>query len=230
MGKRGAQPKGKVRIEWSPNFAYAIGLLATDGSLSKNGRHISFVSKDLEQISNFMKTLSIEVYVGKTFSGNNGNYAYRVQFSDVLFYRFLNSIGLFSNKSKTIGEVAIPPELFFHFLRGCFDGDGTIYSYWDKRWKSSFMFYVSFVTASQGFCEWIRLELCDRLGVFGHVKMDKESSTYQLTYAKAESKKILAEMYKDPHQICLSRKRLKSGRILCIMSERDKLKGKVLIN
>ncbi|MFA6158556.1 MAG: LAGLIDADG family homing endonuclease [Candidatus Paceibacterota bacterium] len=228
MGKRGPRPKGKVNIRWSPDFAYAIGLLATDGSLSKNGRHISFVSKDMEQISNFMKCLNVEVHIGKTFSGYDGNSAYRVQFSDVLFYRFLNSNGLLNNKSKTIGEIAIPHELFFHFLRGCFDGDGTIYSYWDKRWKSSFMFYVSFVTASPLFMEWLRREMRERIGVSGHVKRDKRASTQQLTYAKSESRKILAEIYKDADATSLSRKRLKSERILCIMSERDKLKGEIL--
>jgi len=29
MGLRGPKPKGKVKLEWSANFAYAIGLLAT---------------------------------------------------------------------------------------------------------------------------------------------------------------------------------------------------------
>jgi hypothetical protein len=27
MGKRGQKPKGKIKIKWSANFAYAIGLL-----------------------------------------------------------------------------------------------------------------------------------------------------------------------------------------------------------
>ncbi len=33
MGKRGAKPQGKVKIKWSPNFAYAVGLITTDYSL-----------------------------------------------------------------------------------------------------------------------------------------------------------------------------------------------------
>ena len=57
MGKRGQTPQGKVDIRWSANFAYAIGLLVTDGNLSSDGRHIIFVSKDMEQINNFLKCL-----------------------------------------------------------------------------------------------------------------------------------------------------------------------------
>ena len=53
MGQRGAKPKGKVKIKWSADFAYAIGLIMTDGNLSPDGRHLCFTSKDIEQINNY---------------------------------------------------------------------------------------------------------------------------------------------------------------------------------
>jgi hypothetical protein len=185
MGKRGTKPKGKVRIEWSPDFAYAIGLLATDGNLSPDGRHINFTSKDLEQALNFNKALGIDVHIGRKAGSVGGEKKYYVvQFSDVLFYDFLISIGITPAKSKTLGEVNVPPELFFHFLRGCFDGDGCSYSYWDKRWKSSFMFYVGFCSASLFHLSWIQIVLHRSLGIKGHVSASKGSNCYQLRYAK----------------------------------------------
>ena len=68
MGKRGPKPEGKVEIKWSSNFAYAIGLLASDGSLSKDRRHISFVSKDKNQILNFLNCLKIKLKISITIS------------------------------------------------------------------------------------------------------------------------------------------------------------------
>ena len=53
MGKRGPKPKGKVKIAWSPQFAYAIGLLVSDGNLSPDGRHINFTTTDVELIELF---------------------------------------------------------------------------------------------------------------------------------------------------------------------------------
>gem|GEM_PF-6676481 len=44
------KPLGKVKIQWSPEFAYVIGLLTTDGNLSPDGRHINFTSKDRELV------------------------------------------------------------------------------------------------------------------------------------------------------------------------------------
>ena len=55
--------RNKIEIAWSSNFAYALGLLATDGSLSSDGRHFDFTSNDKEQLENFMKCLNIKVKI-----------------------------------------------------------------------------------------------------------------------------------------------------------------------
>ncbi len=220
MGKRGPKPKGKVKIKWSANFAYAVGLIASDGCLSSDGRHVTFVSKDLEQIKNFLSALDIDTKIGQTFSGYKRSLAYRVQLGDVLFCEHLRSIGILPAKSKTLGKLEIPDEYFFDFLRGVFDGDGTIYSYWDKRWKSSFMFYISFASASKIFVEWLRLQINKHLECNGHMKKAQKSSTYQLTYAKEESLRILRKIYASSRSISLNRKKLKTKKILAIVGER----------
>ena len=222
MGKRGPQPKGKVNIRWSPNFAYAIGLMVSDGNLSPDGRHINFTSKDLELVQLFQKSLGIEIHVGKKANSSSKIKRYFVtQFSDVLFYRFLESIGLMPKKSKLIGEIKVPTEYFFDFLRGSFDGDGSTYSYFDPRWRSSFMFYTTFVSASESHILWIRGEIYKRLKIRGHITGGVKSGTvFQLKYAKADSLKLLREMYRAQGARCLSRKRLKIDAMLRIVGER----------
>ncbi len=218
MGKRGAKPKGKVKIRWSANFAYAIGLLTSDGCLS-GGRHVILVSKDAEQLYNFMEALAITVPIGKTKSGYDGNISFKIQFSDVLFYDFLENIGLMPRKSKVIGEIKIPARYFFDFLRGSFDGDGCTYSYWDPRWKSSFMFYTTFVSASRRHILWLRDEIYARLKIKGHITSNGDSVLFQLKYAKADSMKVLGSMYHSKDVVCLSRKRLKIEKMLRIVGK-----------
>src|SRR3989344_312155 len=220
MGKRGSKPKGKIKIEWSADFAYAIGLLASDGCLSPSGRHIIFVSKDKEQLKNFMQALKIRIPIGRTKSGYSGIYCLRIQFGDVLFYRFLQQIGFMPNKSRVVGEIKIPKEYFFDFLRGSFDGDGCTYSYWDKRWRSSFVFYTTFVSASKRHVLWLQREIMDRLKIIGHITNDGEKTTLQLKYAKADSIQLLRKMYPNRQVLCLSRKRLKIEKMLRIVGER----------
>ncbi len=217
MGKRGTKPKGQVKIEWSPNFAYAIGLLASDGCLYNDRRHMSLTTKDLEQAENFKNCLGLSVKIGKKSRGKEQEKKYyHVQFGDVLFYKFLESIGMTKAKSKTIGDLKIPKKYFFDFLRGLFDGDGHFYSYWDPRWKSSFMFYVCFSSASLAFIKWLQSELHNRLKINGHITKAHIKLCYQLKYAKKESLKILKRMYQD-NAVHLSRKRLKIEKALGIV-------------
>jgi hypothetical protein len=142
----------------------------------------------------------------------------RVQFSDVNFYNFLFDIGLMPNKSKVLESIAIPNNYFFDFLRGDFDGDGTFYSYWDPRWKASYMFYTVFMSASEKHMLWMREEIFQRLGIKGHLTITGKTPMYQLKYAKAESLKLLPKMYYNPEVVCLSRKREKIRNAL-VMNE-----------
>ena len=219
---RGPKPKGKVKIKWSANFAYAIGLLVTDGCLSNDGRHILFVSKDIEQINNFLKALKIkDIKIGKTSSESSGKKIWypRVQFGDVLFYDFLLNIGLTPAKSKTMGAIKIPDNYFLDYLRGCFDGDGSSYSYWDKRWRSSFMIYICFVSASGDHITWLRSKIFEHLGINGHTSKSKDRDFYQLKYAKNDTYKIALAMYQKPRCLHLKRKRLKLVQSFAIISK-----------
>jgi hypothetical protein len=211
--------KGDVKIKWSSNFAYAIGLIVTDGCLGRDGGHIDFTSKDLEQIENFKKCLGITAKIGYKISGG-GFVSRRIQFRNEKFYAFLVKIGLTPSKSKTIGKIMIPDRFFFDFLRGSFDGDGTFYSYWDKRWKSSFMFYTEFISASQTHIDWIRSKIYEDLGINGHITTNSNNVCKQLKYAKADSLKIIRKMYYSNNVVCLSRKKLKINKVLAMIGEK----------
>ncbi|MBU6414794.1 hypothetical protein KGQ34_00930 [Patescibacteria group bacterium] len=209
---------GKIKIVWSPQFAYAIGLLATDGNLSNDRRHINFTSKDRELVILFMRCLEFTNKVGRKSRAKNAAKKYfQVQFGDVRFYNFLLGLGLTPNKSKTLAEVYVPRRYFFDFLRGCFDGDGTFYSYWDPRWKSSFMFYAALASASKEFVAWVRGELFKKLRIKGHLSRDARRGIYQLRYGKKESMKMLRKMYYHDKIVCLPRKRLKIKKALGII-------------
>lgn len=208
----GVKPKGKVEIKWSPKFAYAIGLLTSDGCLSGDGRHIDFTSKDLQQIKNFLNCLNIKNKIGRKSSGFSNKMYFRTQFSDKLFFNFLLTIGLSPAKSKILKNLKVPSEYFFDFLRGMFDGDGSIYAYWDPRWRSSYMFYVQFASASIDFLEWTERQVF-KLGSV-HGKMKRSGHVYQLVYAKGGSMVLLENMYYNGKLVCLKRKKDKIKKIL----------------
>ena|SRR3989338_6433688 len=210
---------------WSPDFAYAIGLLVTDGSISKDGRHIVFTSKDRQLIGHIAQILRVNGKVGRKSSGaltTGERRYYYLQFSNVALYRFLNTIGIHPNKTKTIRQVLIPSRYFFHFLRGHFDGDGTFYSYHDPRWTTSFLYYLVFISASYRHLAWIRDTLQQLTDVKGSLVKKKNHGIYKLGYAKREAYRIIQKMYPTNDVPCLTRKRLKIERALAILEQSDK--------
>ncbi len=212
------KPLKRTVIKWSPNFAYAIGLLVTDGNLSKDGRHIDFTSKNKNQITTFLNCLSISNKIGYKKSSSSSRLYYRTQWSDKNFYQFLQSIGLMPNKTKRIASIKLPDIYFFDFLRGHFDGDGTFYAYWDKRWRSSYMFYTVFISASQKHIEWLRNKIYKLLRIKGH--FSKSHSLLILRYAKMESLKLLKKMYHKKNLPCLKRKLIKINRLLNVIGKK----------
>ncbi|MFH1780809.1 MAG: LAGLIDADG family homing endonuclease [Candidatus Nealsonbacteria bacterium] len=105
-------PKKKLpdkNFRWTPNLAYIVGLLATDGNLSKDGRHIDFTSKDKNLVELLRRCLSLHNKIGKKCNGSDPKKKYyRIQFGNVVFYHWLQRIGLTPHKSKTINKLAIP--------------------------------------------------------------------------------------------------------------------------
>ncbi len=204
---------------WSPELAYAIGLLATDGSLSNDGRHINLTSKDEDQLKTFLSCIDRpDVPISRKRGGFHKDTA-QVQFSDVTLYDFCLVVGLTPNKTKTISALAIPDEFFFDFLRGHHDGDGCFYSYLDPRWKSSFMFYLAFISASGAHIDWIQSNVERLVGARGHITVSSRSCVVQLKYAKADSLKLLRRLYPNSSVPHLARKRLKIVRALRIIRE-----------
>lgn len=208
------KPRRIKEIKWSPRLAYIVGLITTDGSLSIDGRHIDFTSKDIQLLRTFKECLGLKNKIGFKISGFSKKKYPHVQFGDMVLYKWLLEIGLTPHKSKTIGKLKIPNRYFFDFLRGYFDGDGSCYSYWDPRWTSSFMFYINFNSGSLLHLEWIRSELKKLLKIRGHIAFGKR--VWKLNYAKKESKILFTKIYYKENLPCLKRKYRKLKNILIV--------------
>ena len=200
--------KYKVKIIWSSKFAYAIGLLATDGNLSKDGRHILFTSKDKDLPPLFNKCLDIENKITKKARGGSKiKKYYVVQFSDRNFYEYLVKIGITPKKSKTIERVSVPRKYFRDFLRGCIDGDGSI-SIFNHPESKHKQLKVRLASASQNFLLWIHKNIRNTLKTKGgYIWKDNNKNVYTLSYAKEDGGKILLFVYYSSSVPCLKRKR-----------------------
>lgn len=192
-------------VVWSPELAYAIGLITTDGSLSKDGRHFDFTSNDRDLIKTFKKCLRIKNKISRKRSGFTKKLSsFHIQFGDVILYKFLLDIGLMPNKSKRVGDIEVPDRLFFDFLRGHLDGDGTVRKYADPVFPKSIRVYLTFMSASLKHLHWLNEKIKTLAGVKGFFRTAVRAHT--LTFSKKDSITLLALMYHREDVPCLRRK------------------------
>ncbi|MCC6323890.1 LAGLIDADG family homing endonuclease [Candidatus Nomurabacteria bacterium] len=208
------------QYKWTPDLAYIVGLIATDGCLSPDGRHLTFTSCDLKLIETFKKCLKLNNKIGTTDTK-----ALKIQFGDIQFYKWLLSIGLTPAKSHTIREIKIPKEFFRDFIRGHLDGDGSITVFLDKHntYKNSKYIYrrlfVRLLSASKEHIMWLQKNIIENFGVTGRIHKTKvyepsKVPLYILKFMKKESQIFLKQIYYKKSLPCLERKRLIASEFL----------------
>src|SRR5688572_24439563 len=122
---RGASRSALVALEWTADMAYILGLMATDGCLVTDRRHLALTSADVDLLDTF-RTLIRKPHLKIRRKVSTLGSACDVQFGDVGLWRFLEAAGLTPRKSLTLGAPLVPDEYFFDCARGLVDGDGSI--------------------------------------------------------------------------------------------------------
>jgi hypothetical protein len=201
-------------IKWVPKFAYAIGLLATDGAIVR-GRTISFPSADRELVEHVLECLGKTNMISE-FRTETGSIAYRTQIGDVALCRWLPTIGITARKSLILGAITVPDELLPDLLRGLLDGDGSIINKRARadtgRRRDYYWEYLrtSFLSASRAHIVWLRERIAAAYGLDGYIAIararDGHHEMYTLRFGKRASLDLLPRIYADPHALRLTRK------------------------
>ena len=202
------------------NLWYIVGFIATDGNLSKDERHINITSKDRCILISIRKALGItQKKIGRKSRSNETAKKYSVlQFSDVNFYGFLESIGLTRRKSLTLSPLKIPQEYFIDFLRGVIDGDGNIQKTIHTS-NRNIQWTLRIVSGSPYFLPWIsdNIERIFKLTGKSYVREGEGiNPLYILKYGKFAGKIILRCCY---YKDCLTMPRKLKNAQKCIQSK-----------
>ena len=187
---------------------YTIGLIVSDGNLSGDGRHICITSKDKELLVAVKSALHLKSKLGMKARGGSNEKRYSIlQFSDVAFYQFLQSIGVHPKKSLTIEAIDVPENYFRDFLRGVVDGDGSINS-WKHKTNGHIQWCLRITSGAAIFSNWIHKEIQSHYSVVGklysYTFTGKKNPIYIVKFGKVATKIILKSTY---YQDCLSLKR-----------------------
>jgi len=217
------QKRKDLKIEGA-NLWYLVGLIATDGCLCTDGRHIDITSKDEKFLGKIKNRVGINNKIGVKYNGQKQKY-FHFQIGNKNFYEFLLSIGLTQNKSLTLGQIKVENKYFVDFLRGVIDGDGCIRTWihpTNKREQWSLRIY----SGSEGFINWLNNVVEHFLRVCGKVHKNA-TNTWVLKYGKMAAKEISERCY---YNNCLGLERKIKLANECVSSYRGWNKSKTVLN
>jgi DNA-binding transcriptional regulator WhiA len=139
---------------------YMIGLIWTDGCLSKQegkSERLTIALKDKELIERLNEVVcpNRKIYINKPKKETHSpSYVIINMCEDVILY--LKDKGLEPRKSRTLCYPEIEEEHFGDFLRGVFDGDGSIY----KNTVNGHTYkHLSITSASKDFARGLKKQL-----------------------------------------------------------------------
>ncbi len=108
----------------SKEKAYVLGLWVGDGWINKKDYQVGFCNNELELVELLKTLLESEHKINKRKQKVNTNS--RLIIGSKILHSGLINLGFDTDKSHTAKYPDIPKELDSHFIRGVFDGDGSI--------------------------------------------------------------------------------------------------------
>jgi len=178
--------------DWSSEMAYVLGLVITDGCISKTGT-VSLSMNDKELLEKVRKVMGSEHKIEPSKHQKN---LYIFHFARENMVRDLEKFGVVPKKSLIVTFPTVPEDYLPDFIRGVFDGDGSIY--FDTRSKNCPM-RTSFHSGSKDFIE----KLEDNLTKLGmperkiSYQKTKNGIYYGIRYSHKDSVKLFNILYKN---------------------------------
>lgn len=188
---------------WTHNMAYTLGLWWADGCIYRGQMFdITQHRKDKYILKKIAEDMGYEGNLQDAVDTQSS----RINFSCVVIYNDIRKLGGAERKSLTaIFPKNIPDEFIPDFVRGYFDGDGSIWYVKRSRINSNFS------SGSRIFLESLLKILREKAGIIGGSISfcNKTQTCYHLTFGTKDSAKLGKYMYSNNPQFYLLRKKQK---------------------
>lgn len=180
--------------KWSSDMAYCLGFIAADGHVWEKRPYITIGihKKDIKILKLIRDFLSPTSKV--RISGSKCQICVYSQ----KIYNKLNKLGINYTKTFSLKLPKIPKKYLSHFIRGFFDGDGSIWKTKFKKGGKDY-YYANIVSASPFILQDIYNFL--QLGKISKIK----NKYYEIKFCQSDCIKLANVIYKDAN-IKLERK------------------------
>ena len=189
---------------WSNEMAYVLGFICADGNIGPRLDVLTIAQKEIGILEKIKNIMGAEQNITH-YKHQDINFL-SIGSSEIV--EDLLKLGITPNKSLKIKFPIMPSEYVNHFIRGNFDGDGSISfnkNMYGGNWR------ISFLSGSPEFVRGIKDNM-EKLALVSEQKIHKhkDANAYNLYYhSKDDINKIFSFFYDEhtlKHELFLSRK------------------------
>lgn len=181
---------------WSQELSYTVGLFLADGYMSnydvRKRYYVGFSISDRDIIDKIVYLFKYDGKIYEIHDKRKESYKtiYRVVFSGEYVWKFFTKLGFDNNKSHNAKiPTDIPPKFYNHFLRGIYDGDGSITVREGKHTKYGTVDIAGNINI-------VRF-ISDLLPYFNNIRFDDVCNIYHIVFAGENAIKFLKFIYED---------------------------------
>jgi len=195
-------------------MSYVLGYIVADGCITvSKGRKsrpfsLNITSADRKHLYKIREILASNHKISKK-SGNAPNVAYQLQIRNPILTTDLMNFGILPRKTANLNHIEVPDKYFSDFVRGFFDGDGTIYTY---KVNGTPQIKAGFVSASLNFLEKFNNQLCKVINIppkniHKTFSRHKNIPQYSICFYINDCEKLANLMYGNSPSLYLLRKK-----------------------
>ncbi len=199
---------------WTEEMSYILGYIVADGCIykrkdRKNSYVLNITSKDRDHLRRINESLHSDYPISIKYNSQRMPYS-QIQISNLEICKDLMNLGILPRKTIHLEPINVRSKYFPDFVRGFFDGDGSVYIY-----KVNYVSQIkaSFVCASYSFLSHFNTNLCEGLDILPksiHQELPKKSRSlvkYRIDFYISDCEKLAKYLYKNDPTLYLSRKR-----------------------
>jgi len=197
-------------------MAYILGFIAADGNVSirknrKDSYLFNITNKDkrhLEKIRDILFPFKKICLKKSGYTGLKDNFY--IQTTNKELCKDLIKLGMIPRKTYFLQLPKIPKKYFADFVRGFFDGDGTVYIY---KVNNTLQIKSSFISASLPFIDKLNDRLCENINIplknihQSVPKAKNKTIMYSICFYINDCEKLGRFMYQNNPLLYLPRKR-----------------------
>lgn len=188
------RPRYRINEEffdsWSEPMAYILGYIYADGNISRDRCRFKISSKDLDHLTKIRDYMECDMLL-KCKYNKYGSW-YDLTVSRLHITNRLRELGVIPNKSLTMAYPEIPDQYMSHFIRGYFDGDGSVYKY--KNRPNAIQ--IDFACGSESFIGRLHDILVSTIGDY-YTLVNRRTNYWRIRGNTEGSKKLFNYMYNE---------------------------------